>query len=55
MTWILLAGIAWVLLGLAVATVVGRAVRLADEEAAPATWTDEVSRFLEQHARATGV
>jgi hypothetical protein len=55
MTWILLAGLAWVLLGFAVAAVLGRAVRLADQEAAPAAWTDEVDRYLEHHARASGV
>jgi hypothetical protein len=55
MPWIALAGLTWVLVALAVAAVVGRAVRLADQDAAPAAWTDEIDRYLEQHARSTGV
>ena len=54
MSWILLTGLAWVLLAVAVAAIVGRAVALADRHEAPAAWTDDVDRFLEQHASTTG-
>jgi hypothetical protein len=55
MTWIMLGGLAWVLVALVVAVVLGRAVRLADREGAPADWLDEVDRFLRGDARTTGV
>jgi hypothetical protein len=47
MTWLLVA-LAWLLLACAVAAVVGHAIQLADEDAAPAAWTDEVDAFLQR-------
>jgi hypothetical protein len=51
---ILCAVLAWLLLSFAFAAVLGRAVRIADEDAAPAAWTDEVDQFLLEHGRTTG-
>jgi hypothetical protein len=47
MTWLLVA-LAWMLLACAVAAVVGHGIRLADEDVAPAPWTDEVDAFLQR-------
>jgi hypothetical protein len=53
MTWLLIA-LAWTLLACAVAAVVGNGIRLADEDVAPAAWTDEIDAFL-QRSTAGGV
>jgi hypothetical protein len=52
MTWVLIAGSTWVLVAPAVALVVGRCIRSAAEDIAPAGWTDEVDDFLRARARA---
>ena len=51
MAVVLVAALAWVLLALCVALLMGRGIRLADERT-PTTWTDEVERFLRQEAPA---
>jgi hypothetical protein len=54
MTLIMLGVVGWLLSSCAFAAVLGRAVRVADEDAAPAAWTDEVDQFLLDHGRASG-
>jgi hypothetical protein len=49
MTW-LLVGLTWLLLAFAVAVVIGRGIRIADQRLAPAAWTAEVDAFLRQES-----
>lgn len=46
MTWVLIAGLGWTVLGSGVAVVVGRAIRLANKQSAPIPRTDEVRRLV---------
>ena len=52
MAWVLVAALAWVLLAVPVAVVIGRSIRLADQRATPASWTDQVDKFLQGQAPA---
>jgi uncharacterized membrane protein len=52
MTWVLVTALAWVLLAVPVAVVIGRSIRLADPQAATAPWIDQVERYLQERAPA---
>ena len=52
MTTVILAGLAWVVLALPVAVVVGRAVRTADIETDAPFGTDSIERYLADQAPA---
>jgi len=47
MTSLVLIALTWTLVGLCVGLVVGWTIRLANADAAPAAWTDDVDRFLQ--------
>jgi hypothetical protein len=49
MTWLLVAPV-WMLLAFAVAGVVGRGIRLADERLVSNAWTEEIDAFLQRHS-----
>ena len=52
MTLAITAGLAWVLLSLPVAALVGRAIRLGDETAEAPFRTDSIERYLAEQASA---
>ena len=46
MTWVLIAGLGWTVVGSGVAVVISRVIRRANEESAPAPRSDDVRRPL---------
>lgn len=48
MTWLAIIGIAWTVLALGLALLLGRGIALADRAERPASWTDEVEVFLRE-------
>jgi hypothetical protein len=50
MTTVMLAGLAWTLLSVPVAALVGRAIRLADETVEAPFSTDAIERYLAEQA-----
>jgi hypothetical protein len=51
MPWLLIAGLAWTVLAVTGAVILGRGIRLADERASAGPWTDQADQFLRQQAR----
>jgi hypothetical protein len=50
MTWLLVAALAWVLLALPLALVLGRGLRMVDDSASRRSWVDEVERYVHEQA-----
>ena len=51
MTWLVIGGLAWTLLALTVAAVLGRGIRVADKRDRAAVPTVEVNQYLRAHGR----
>lgn len=51
MTWLVIGGLAWLLLALAMAVAMGRGIRVADERASADALTGQVDRFLRERAK----
>jgi hypothetical protein len=52
MTWLLTAALVWAVLAVAVALVLGRGIRLADERVTSGSWTADVEKYLRDHTAA---